>query len=88
MSDVIGGMGVVFVLVVLPSMGRVQQDDAQTWSSTMAKDNYRYRSITQIPAGGLRRLTILSTGDACWRAESGVRNSAVSRHVGLRHERF
>ena len=50
-STWIGGMGVVmFALVILPSMGRSKMMLSNVELSTMAKDNYRYRSqiIVQI----------------------------------------
>lgn len=63
-STWIGGMGVVmFALVVLPSMGRSKMMLSNVELSTMAKDNYRYRSqiIVQILLVVYVGLTILST---------------------------
>lgn len=51
MTTWIGGMGVVmFALVVLPTMGRSKMTLSNVELSTMAKDNYRYRTqmIVQI----------------------------------------
>ena len=58
------GMGVVmFALVVLPSMGRSKMMLSNVELSTMAKDNYRYRSqiIVQILLVVYVGLTVLST---------------------------
>ena len=63
-STWIGGMGVVmFALVVLPSMGRSKMMLSNVELSTMAKDNYRYRSqiIVQILLVVYVGLTVLST---------------------------
>ena len=63
-STWIGGMGVVmFALVILPSMGRSKMMLSNVELSTMAKDNYRYRSqiIVQILLVVYVGLTILST---------------------------
>ena len=63
-STWIGGMGVVmFALVVLPSMGRGKMMLSNVELSTMAKDNYRYRSqiIVQILLVVYVGLTVLST---------------------------
>ena len=63
-TTLVGGMGVVmFALVVLPSMGRSKMMLSNVELSTMAKDNYRYRSqiIVQILLVVYVGLTILST---------------------------
>lgn len=63
-STWIGGMGVVmFALVVLPSMGRSKMMLSNVELSTMAKDNYRYRTqiIVQILLVVYVGLTLLST---------------------------
>lgn len=60
----IGGMGVVmFALVVLPSMGRSKMLLSSVELSTLAKDNYRYRTqiIVQILLVVYVGLTLLST---------------------------
>lgn len=60
----IGGMGVVmFALVVLPSMGRSKMLLSSVELSTLAKDNYRYRTqiIVQILMVVYVGLTLLST---------------------------
>ena len=60
----IGGMGVVmFALVVLPSMGRSKMMLSNVELSSMARDNYRYRSqiILQILLVVYVGLTVLST---------------------------
>ena len=60
----IGGMGVVmFALVILPSMGRSKMMLSNVELSSMARDNYRYRSqiIVQILLVVYVGLTVLST---------------------------
>ena len=60
----IGGMGVVmFALVVLPSIGRSRMMLSNVELSTMAKDNYRYRSqiVVQILLVVYIGLTAVST---------------------------
>lgn len=60
----IGGMGVVmFALVILPSMGRSKMLLSSVELSTLAKDNYRYRTqiIVQILMVVYVGLTLLST---------------------------
>lgn len=63
-STWIGGMGVVmFALVILPSMGRNKMTLSNVELSTLAKDNYRYRTqiIVQILLVVYVGLTMLST---------------------------
>ena len=63
-STWIGGMGVVmFALVVLPSIGRSRMMLSNVELSTMAKDNYRYRSqiVVQILLVVYIGLTAVST---------------------------
>lgn len=63
-STWIGGMGVVmFALVVLPSIGRSRMMLSNVELSTMAKDNYRYRSqiVVRILLVVYIGLTALST---------------------------
>ncbi len=60
----IGGMGVVmFALVILPSMGRSKMMLSNVELSSMARDNYRYRSqiIVQILLVVYVGLTVVST---------------------------
>ncbi len=63
-STWIGGMGVVmFALVILPSMGRSKMTLSNVELSTLAKDNYRYRTqiIVRILLVVYVGLTLLST---------------------------
>lgn len=63
-STWIGGMGVVmFALLILPSMGRNKMTLSNVELSTLAKDNYRYRTqiIVQILLVVYVGLTLLST---------------------------
>ena len=63
-STWIGGMGVVmFALVILPSMGRSKMTLSNVELSTLAKDNYRYRTqiIVQILLVVYLGLTVLAT---------------------------
>ncbi|WP_418991333.1 TrkH family potassium uptake protein [Alistipes sp.] len=63
-STWIGGMGVVmFALLILPSMGRNKMTLSNVELSTLAKDNYRYRTqiIVQILLVVYVGLTFLST---------------------------
>lgn len=63
-STWIGGMGVVmFALVILPSLGRNKLKLSNVELSSMAKDNYRYRSqmIVQILLVVYVGLTVVST---------------------------
>jgi len=63
-STWIGGIGVVmFALVILPSLGRNKQTLSSVELSTLAKDNYRYRTqmIVQILLVVYVGLTIVST---------------------------
>lgn len=63
-STWIGGMGVVmFALVILPSLGRNKLTLSNVELSTLAKDNYRYRTqiIVQILLVVYVGLTVLST---------------------------
>ncbi|MDE5691438.1 MAG: TrkH family potassium uptake protein, partial [Alistipes sp.] len=60
----IGGMGVVmFALVILPSMGRSKMTLSNVELSTLAKDNYRYRTqiIVRILLVVYVGLTVLAT---------------------------
>lgn len=62
-SSWIGGMGVVmFALVILPSMGRNKMTLSNVEMSTLAKDNYRYRTqiIVRILLVVYLGLTVLS----------------------------
>lgn len=63
-STWIGGMGVVmFALLILPSMGRNKMTLSNVELSTLAKDNYRYRTqiIVQILLVVYVGMTLLST---------------------------
>lgn len=63
-STWIGGMGVVmFALVILPSMGRSKMTLSNVELSSLAKDNYRYRTqiIVRILLVVYVGLTVLST---------------------------
>ncbi len=63
-SSWIGGIGVVmFALVILPSLGRSKQTMSSVELSSLAKDNYRYRTqmIVQILLVVYIGLTIIST---------------------------
>lgn len=63
-STWIGGMGVVmFALVILPALGRNKMTLSNVELSTLAKDNYRYRTqiIVQILLVVYVGLTLLST---------------------------
>ena len=63
-STWIGGMGVVmFALLILPSLGRSKMTLSNVELSSMAKDNYRYRTqmIVQVLLVVYVGLTVLST---------------------------
>lgn len=60
----LGGIGVVmFVLVILPSLGKSKMTLSSVEISTMAKDNYKYRSqkIAQIVLSVYFGITVLET---------------------------
>ena len=90
-STWIGGMGVVmFALVVLPSMGRSKMMLSNVELSTMAKDNYRYRSqiIVQILLVVYGWAIVLSPTVLPGDGGHELVRRPVPRHVGLRHERI